>query len=186
MLERCADIATSSPEDLTAQFGCVGGHDSKPVVIVLPTRCGLPADGAARAAPFLKLGTLLAGSVEAISYGASLTLFDPYLANGQPVFMETCWLPALDRSAGERFAWRYVMSLFGVFMAGVSSASKPAKAMVDKLILSPTTYPSGGYVEFTGRLAPHSPLTRRSDLGHDLYEVSGRIVESRKPRVAAS
>src|ERR1700757_232111 len=27
---------------------------------------------------------------------SSLTLFDPYIVNGQRVFMETCWLPALD------------------------------------------------------------------------------------------
>ncbi|MEA2852056.1 MAG: hypothetical protein QOE02_2075, partial [Rhodospirillaceae bacterium] len=30
------------------------------------------------------------------SFGASLTAFDAYLANGQRTFMETCWLPALD------------------------------------------------------------------------------------------
>jgi len=38
-----------------------------------------------------------------MSYGASLTLFDPYLANGQRVFMETCWLPALDSGAIDVF-----------------------------------------------------------------------------------
>ena len=59
---------------------------------------------------------------------------------------------ARDRSVGERFAWRYVMPLFGVFMAGVSSSRKSAKAMVDELILSPAAYPSGSYVDFTGRL----------------------------------
>jgi hypothetical protein len=84
--------------------------------------------------------------------------------------------------ARERFAWRYVMPLFGLFMSGVSSAQKSAKAMVGKLILSPTAYLSGSYVEFTGRLAPHSALARRSDLGQDLYDVSRRIVESRMPR----
>jgi hypothetical protein len=47
-------------------------------------------------APFLKLGTLLAGRVEAMPYGASLTTFDPYLVDGQRTFMETCWLPAFD------------------------------------------------------------------------------------------
>jgi hypothetical protein len=99
VLRRSADIAASSPEDLTVQLGCIGGPDGKPVVIVLPTWCGLPADGEARVAPFLKLGTLLAGNLEAMSYGTSLTLFDPYIVNGQRVFMETCWLPALD-SAG--------------------------------------------------------------------------------------
>ena len=99
VLRRSADIAASSPEDLTVEFACVGGPDGKPVVIVLPTWCGATADGEARVAPFLKLGTLLAGSLEAMSYGTSLTLYDPYIVNGQRVFMETCWLPALD-SAG--------------------------------------------------------------------------------------
>ena len=47
-------------------------------------------------APFLKLGTLLAGAMEATSYGTSLTLFDPYIVDGQRTFMETCWLPTLD------------------------------------------------------------------------------------------
>ena len=96
ILERCADIAVSSPEDLTFQLGCVGGPDGKPVVIVVPTWCGLPADSGARMAPFLKLGALLVGNLEAMSYGTSLTLFDPYLVNAQRVFMDTCWLPALD------------------------------------------------------------------------------------------
>ena len=96
VLERCTDIAASSPEELTVELGCVGGPDGKPVVMVLPTWCGLPAEGETRVAPFLKLGTLLAGNLEAMSYGTSLTLFDPYIVNGQRVIMDTCWLPALD------------------------------------------------------------------------------------------
>jgi hypothetical protein len=103
VLRRSADIAASSPEDLTVQFGCIGGPDGKPVVMVLPSWCGAPADGEPRVAPFLKLGTLLAGNLEAMSYGTSLTLFDPYIVNGQPVFMETCWLPALDSAAIDVF-----------------------------------------------------------------------------------
>jgi len=99
VLRRCADIAASSPEDLTVELGCLGGPDGKPVVMVHPTWCGVPADGEARVAPFFKLGTLLAGNLEAMSYGTSLTLYDPYIVNGQCVFMDTCWLPALD-SAG--------------------------------------------------------------------------------------
>ncbi len=99
VLRSCADIAASSPEDLTVEFACTGGLDGKPVIIVHPTWSGLPADGEARVAPFLKLGTLLAGHLEAMSYGTSLTLYDPYIVNGQRVFMDTCWLPALD-SAG--------------------------------------------------------------------------------------
>ena len=103
VLRRCADIAASSPEDLTVEFACIGGPDGKPVVIVLPTWCGLPADGEARVAPFLKLGTLLAGNLEAMSYGTLLTLHDPYIVNGQRVFMDTCWLPALDSAAIDVF-----------------------------------------------------------------------------------
>src|SRR5262249_26204425 len=36
VLRRYADIAASSPH-LTVQFGCVGGPDGKPVVVVIPT-----------------------------------------------------------------------------------------------------------------------------------------------------
>jgi Berberine and berberine like len=67
--------------------------------LIVPTWCGLPGLGDACVAPFLKLGTLLDSSVDAIRYGTSLAAFDPFIVNGQRVFMETCWLPALD-SAG--------------------------------------------------------------------------------------
>jgi len=117
VLRRCADIAASSPEDLTVQIGCAGGPDGKPVVMILPTWCGPRAEGEAQVAPFLKLGTLLAGNVEAMSYGTSLTLFDPYIVNGQRVFMETCWLPALD-SAG-----------ITAFMEAMAAAVSPGCAL---------------------------------------------------------
>jgi FAD/FMN-containing dehydrogenase len=96
VLAGCAEIAGSAPDELTVQLGFVPGPDGVPVVMIVPTWCGRPEEGEARVAPFLKLGTLLAGAVEAKSYGASLTAFDPYLVNGQRVFMETCWLPELD------------------------------------------------------------------------------------------
>src|SRR6516162_1108361 len=98
VLRRSTDIAASGPEELTVQFGCIRGPDGKPVVIVLPTWCGLPADGEARVAPFLKLGTLVAGNLEAMSYGTLLTLYDPYIVNGRRVFMDTCWLSELDNA----------------------------------------------------------------------------------------
>jgi FAD/FMN-containing dehydrogenase len=96
VLERCADIVSATPDDLTVQLGFVAGPDGKPVVLIVPTWCGRPGEGEARVAPFLKLGTLLAGATEVTSYGGSLTLFDPYIVNGQRVFMETCWLPELN------------------------------------------------------------------------------------------
>ena len=97
VLEQCAAIAVSAPEELTAQLGLVVGPDGTPVVLVVPTWCGQSGEGEARIAPFLKLGTLLAGTVDVMPYGASLTFFDPYIVYGQRTFMETCWLPALDR-----------------------------------------------------------------------------------------
>jgi len=103
VLRRCADIAASSPEDLTVEFACTGGPDGRPVVIVHPTWCGPLPEGEARVAPFLKLGTLLAGNLEGMSYGTSLTLYDQYIVNGQRVFMDTCWLPAVDSAAIDVF-----------------------------------------------------------------------------------
>ena len=124
VLRGCADIAASSTEDLTVQLGGVGGPDGKPVVIVVPTWCGLPTDSEARMAPFLKLGALLAGNLEAMSYGTSLTLFDPYLVNGQRVFMDTCWLPGLDSDT------------IDVFIQAMVRLPLPSGAIWDGLISS--------------------------------------------------
>src|SRR5262249_25937520 len=104
VLEGCAEIATSAPDELTAQVGCVAAPDSGPMAFVWVTWCGLPCEGKMRVAPFLKLGTLLAGATEEKSYGASLTAFDQYLVNGQRTFMETCWLPSLDSGSIDTFA----------------------------------------------------------------------------------
>ena len=95
VLQGYSKIAASAPDELTAQVGCVGGPDGL-MVFVWVTWCGPPADGERKVAPFLTLGTLIAGAVEAKSYGASLRAFDPYLVNGQRVHMESCWLPSLD------------------------------------------------------------------------------------------
>src|SRR5262245_33329090 len=96
VLARYAEIAACAPEELTAQLGLVAGPDGQPVVMIVPTWCGPPEEGEARLAPLFQLGTLLAGTVDAIAYGAALRLFDPYLVHGQRTFMETCWLPALE------------------------------------------------------------------------------------------
>ncbi len=64
VMERCAEIAASAPEELTVQVVLVIGPDGTPVVLIAPTWCGEPALGEMRVAPFLKLGTLLAGNIE--------------------------------------------------------------------------------------------------------------------------
>jgi FAD/FMN-containing dehydrogenase len=92
VLEGCADIAVSASEDLTVQVGFVAGPDGAPVVMIVPTWCGVPEEGEARVAPLLKLGTLLAGAIEATSYATSLTAFDAYIVNGQRTFMAAGFL----------------------------------------------------------------------------------------------
>ena len=64
--------------------------------MIVPTWCGPSAEGEARLAPFFKLGTLLTSSVNVTPYGRSLTVFDPYLVDGQREIMDTCWLTTLD------------------------------------------------------------------------------------------
>jgi hypothetical protein len=95
VLVRCVDVATVMPDELTVQVGIVVGPDG-PVVMIVPTWCGPSAEGEMRLAPFFKLGTLLASSINVTPYGRSLSVFDPYLVNGQREIMDTCWLAALD------------------------------------------------------------------------------------------
>jgi FAD/FMN-containing dehydrogenase len=96
VLEGCAEIAASAPEELSVQLGLAIGPDGTPVVMIVPTWCGWPEEGEARLAPFFRLGTPLASNVSAMPYGGRLAIFDPYIVNGRRTFMETCWLPQLD------------------------------------------------------------------------------------------
>ena len=102
VLERCADILASAPEELTAQLG-IAAPDGVPVVMVVPTWCGLPGAGEAQLAAFLKVGTVLTNTIEMMPCGGRLKIFDPFILNGQRVAMETCWLPALDAASIDAF-----------------------------------------------------------------------------------
>jgi FAD/FMN-containing dehydrogenase len=103
VLDRCAELAAFAPDQLSVQLGIAANEGGAPMVMVVPTWCGAPAEGEARAAPFARLGTLLGGSVSAMPYLASLRAFDPFIVNGRRTFMETCWLPALDGAATDIF-----------------------------------------------------------------------------------
>jgi FAD binding domain/Berberine and berberine like len=118
VLERCADMALSTPEELTVQVGFIAGPDGAHVAFVVPTWCGRPEEGERRIAPFLELGTLLAGAVGMTPYGASLSAFDAHIVNGQRVFMQTCWMPALDSGS------------IDVFLQAVKTAVSPGCAIV--------------------------------------------------------
>ena len=118
VLEACIDIMATAPEELAIQLGLVGGPDGLPLVMVVPTWCGPPAQGEARLAPFLGLGTLVVSTLVATSYGSSLEKFDPFFATGQRVFMATCWLPTLDRQA------------IDVFIRAMATAASPGCAII--------------------------------------------------------
>jgi len=118
VLEGCVDIMATAPEELAIQLGLVGGPDGLPLAMVVPTWCGPPAQGEARLAPFLGLGTLVVSTLVATSYGSSLEKFDPFFATGQRVFMATCWLPTLDRQA------------IDVFIRAMATAASPGCAII--------------------------------------------------------
>src|SRR5260370_15521787 len=101
VLRRFAEITPSLPDELTVQVCAVAGPDGAPVILLVPTWSGRQGGGDAHIAPLLKLGTLLDNSVDAVRYGASLSVFDPFIVNGQRVFMETCSLPVLNEAAAE-------------------------------------------------------------------------------------
>jgi hypothetical protein len=118
VLGKCAEIAASAPNELTVQLGFFAAPDGSPVVFVAPTWCGAPEEGEARAAPFLKLGTLLAGNLKTTSLGTSLAVFDSFNVNGRRTFMETCWLPAFDNTS------------IGLFISTMETAVSPGCAML--------------------------------------------------------
>jgi hypothetical protein len=97
VLEGCAEIGRSGPEELTSQVGFAGGADGVPMIMVVPTWCGPPEEGEPRLAPFFQLGTAQISTAETTPYGTSLTVFDKFLVYGQRYLIETCWLPALAR-----------------------------------------------------------------------------------------
>jgi FAD/FMN-containing dehydrogenase len=103
VLEGCAALAASMPEELTVQLGLLADPSGALVVLVIPTWCGPPEHGEAGVAPFLKLGTLLAGTTERKSYGALLATFDAQIVSGLRALMETCWIPTLDSDSVDVF-----------------------------------------------------------------------------------
>jgi FAD/FMN-containing dehydrogenase len=115
VLDRCAAIAASAPRELTVQIGCVAGPNGPPLVLIVPTWCGLAAAGETRTEPFLRLGTLLSGALATTSYQTALSAFDAYLVDGQRTFMETSWLPAVDSDSTDAF--------IGAMAAAVSPGS---------------------------------------------------------------
>jgi FAD/FMN-containing dehydrogenase len=96
-------LTAEAPNELSVQFVLAADPMGAPMVLVVPAWCGDPADGQRWLAPFLKLGTLIAGSIARQNYGMLLAAFDAQIVNGRRTTMETCSLPAFDRASIDTF-----------------------------------------------------------------------------------
>lgn len=108
-------------------------------------------------------------SQENANSACSFYAFDPGLMPGTAL--------ARDRSALEQFGWKYVMPTLRFFVSGVSSSELSAKALVQHCILHPN-HPSGSYVEFSGKLAPRSKLSKNSDNAAELISQCRALLQS--------
>jgi FAD/FMN-containing dehydrogenase len=118
VLERCADMAASMPDEFTVQTVLTAGPDGARVVQIAPTWCGEPTRGEVLLAPFCRLGTLIANTVERKSCGEALATFNGHIVSGRRTFVETCWLPAMDSSS------------IDVVVAAMMSAPSPSCTVV--------------------------------------------------------
>jgi hypothetical protein len=93
--------------------------------------------------------------------------FDPGLMPGTGL--------ARDRSAGERWAWKYILPLFRWLVQGVSSPQKSARAL-SCLLTEPAIAPTSGQ-HFDYRLRPTktSEDSLRQDWQQELYAASTKL-----------
>ncbi|WP_024518003.1 FAD-binding oxidoreductase [Bradyrhizobium sp. Tv2a-2] len=96
VLEACNSLTATAPDELSVQIVAIADPSGTLVAMVIPIWSGLPEQAERALEPFQRLGTLLAGKVERTSYGALLSVFDPFVVNGLRVVVETCSVPSLD------------------------------------------------------------------------------------------
>ena len=99
VLTQAAALAASMPDEFSVQLGIAAGPDGGFTVLVAPVWCGASDESERQLAPFLKLGTLLAGGVERKLHSALLSMFDAMIVDGLRVHIETCSLDALDSNS---------------------------------------------------------------------------------------
>jgi len=90
VLKRCADMTASMPDRSHPPDRPRGRSVGGSCGLDRAEWCGVADQGETRIAPYLRLGTLLAGTASVMSYGTSLAAFDAYIVNGQRTFVETC------------------------------------------------------------------------------------------------
>lgn len=104
------------------------------------------------------------------SDAAKFFCFDPGLMPGTNL--------ARERPAFVRFVFKNVMPLLVPFISLISSPGKSARMIVDGVLASNSEYKSGDYIEFTGHLAPHSPLAVDHGSAADLLDHSKTLVQN--------
>ena len=101
---------------------------------------------------------------------AKFLCFDPGLMPGTNL--------ARERPAFVRFVFKNVMPMLVPFISQISSPSKSARMIIDGLLSNNSEYKSGDYVEFTGHLAPHSPLAVDDGRAADLLDHSKTLIQN--------
>ena len=96
--------------------------------------------------------------------------FDPGLMPGTNL--------ARERGAVQRFVFKNVMPLLVPFIKVISSPGKSADMVVNGILADNDTYSSGDYVEFTGHLAPHSPLAMNDEYAAELLAYSEKLIRA--------
>jgi NAD(P)-dependent dehydrogenase (short-subunit alcohol dehydrogenase family) len=94
-------------------------------------------------------------------------VFDPGLMPGTRL--------ARDRSAIERFAWKYLLPVLGLFVQGISSPQRSARILY-RLLTDPLIAPTTG-LHFNYRLKQTKTAkdSRREDYQRELYELSVKL-----------
>lgn len=82
---------------------------------------------------------------------------------------------ARQRSLLERFGWTYVMPLLRHLLRGISTSQHSGEALVKECVVG-RDYPSGSYVEFSGKYAPESSVAQDATLAKALYELSTELI----------
>ena len=101
VLPGLSDLLAESPDELTTQFGVLGGPDGAPVVLVSPTWSGDAAAGERALARLEALGTPLVSQVSTTTVPAMLGAIDAQFPFGRHVAIRTRSVPSLTSGVGE-------------------------------------------------------------------------------------
>ncbi len=104
---------------------------------------------------------------EADSRNVNYFCFDPGLMPGTHL--------ARQRSAIEKFGWYYIMPYARHILSGVSTGKQSGSELV-RLCISEKSHTSGSYIEFTGKLAPCTDVSKNDDKGRELIEYSRALI----------